>query len=58
VTSLPDTPRNSAARSSLRASLIADGGGVLVLAGGAVGEGTTRERHTWAEDKTPWNRVV
>jgi len=38
--------RNSAAPSSLRASLIADeAGGVLVLAGcAAVGEGTTRER--------------
>ncbi len=30
-----------------------EAGGVLVLVGGAVGEGITRERHTWAEDNTP-----
>ena len=48
VTSSPNTLRNSAAQSSLRASLIADEVGgvlVLVLTGcAAIGEGTTRER--------------
>jgi hypothetical protein len=55
VTSSPNTLRNSAAQSSLRASIIADEvGGVLVLAGcAALGEGTTRERQPWAEDNTP-----
>ena len=54
VTWSPKTLRNSAAQSSLRASLIADEAGgvlvlVLVLAGcAAVGEGITRERHPWA----------
>ena len=37
--------RNSAAQSSLRASMIAVGAGVIVVAGSAVGdEGTMRER--------------
>ena len=57
VTSSPKTLRNSAAQSSLRASIIDVGGGVLVLVlagSAAVGsEGTTRERQVWAEDKTP-----
>ena len=60
VTSSPNTLRNSAAQSSLRASVMAVGGGALVLAGwaGVGGEGTTRERQAWAEENTPWNRVV
>lgn len=59
VTSSPKTLRNSAAQSSLRASLM-DVGGVIVLARSAAvgGEATTRERQAWAEEKTPWNRVV
>ena len=60
VTSSPKTLRNRAAQSSRRASIIEVGGGVIVLAGSAPvgGEGTTRERQAWAEDNTPWNRVV
>ena len=60
VTSSPNTLRNNAAQSSLRASPIAVGGVVIVLAGSAAvgSDGTTRERHVWAEDNTPWNRVV
>ena len=61
VTSSPNTLRNRAAQSSLRASLIAVGGDAIGLAGSAAAvgsDGTTRERHAWAEDKTPWNRVV
>ena len=55
VTSSPKTLRNRAAQPSLRASVIDVGGGVVVLAGSAAvgSEGTTRERQTWAEDKTP-----
>ena len=55
VTSSPKTLRNSAAQSSLRASIIDAGVGVLVVAGwAAVGtEATTRQRQPWAEDKTP-----
>ena len=40
VTWSPNTLRNSAAQSSLRASMIAVGAGIVV----AVGEGTMRER--------------
>jgi hypothetical protein len=60
VTSSPKTLRNRAAQSSRRASLIDVGVGVIVLGDSATigSEGTTRERQAWAEDNTPWNRVV
>ena len=59
VTSSPKTLRNRAAQSSRRASIIEVGGGVIVLAGSAAvgSEGTTRERHAWAEDSTPSHRA-
>ena len=55
VTWSPKTLRNRAAQSSLRASIIGVGGGVIGLAGsGAAGSaGTTRERQLCAEDRTP-----
>ena len=59
MTSSPNTLRNSAAQSSLRASIIAVGCVFVLAASAAVGcDETTRERHAWAEDSTPWNRVV